>query len=208
VLARQSLREFNLSRRPDCPILTPECCSFVAITHLVDYFKDSGVCVAFAFCRYTEPVSVTEILAALVRQVLEQCPSLLRLLRPLYERHTLHGTKLTQQELQDLLRQFSSVVRIAFIIDGLDEASYDTQFDLVEAIASLKARFLITSRPLDLLKSAVPDAVFFEVTARVEDIELLVSQKIQRDPRFAGLLEKHKLKNEVVTKVAKNSGGM
>jgi ankyrin repeat domain-containing protein 50 len=180
----------------------------VAITHLIDYFQDLGVCVAFAFCRYTEPVSVTEILAALVRQLLEQCPSLLQFVRPLYERHTLHGTKLTQRELLDLLRQFSRVVRIVFIIDGLDEASYDTQFDLVDAIASLNARFLITSRPLERLKSAVPDAVFFEVRARVEDIELLVSQKIQRDPRFAGFLEKHKLKNEVVTRVTKNSGGM
>ncbi|KAH6908122.1 hypothetical protein BKA70DRAFT_291469 [Coprinopsis sp. MPI-PUGE-AT-0042] len=178
------------------------------IAHLIDHFKDTGVCVAFAYCRYTEPVSVTEILAALVRQLLEQCPYLLQFIEPLYQRHSLQGTKLTQKELLGLLRQFSRIIRVIFIIDGLDEASYDTQFDLVEAIASLNARFLITSRPLDRLKSSIPDAVFFEVVAHAEDIELLVAQKIHRDPRFAGFLEKHKLRDEVVARVTQNSGGM
>ncbi|KAH6908127.1 ankyrin repeat-containing domain protein [Coprinopsis sp. MPI-PUGE-AT-0042] len=178
------------------------------IAHVREHFKDTGVCVAFAYCRYTEPVSVTEILAALVRQLLGQCPPLLQFVEPLYQRCSLQGMKLTQKELLGLLRQFSRVIRVAFIIDGLDEASYDTQFDLVEAIASVKARFLITSRPLDRLRSAIPDAVFFEVVAHAEDIELLVAQKIQRDPRFARFLEQHKLKNEVVAKVTQNSGGM
>ncbi|KAH6908137.1 ankyrin repeat-containing domain protein [Coprinopsis sp. MPI-PUGE-AT-0042] len=178
------------------------------IAHVRDHFKDAGVYVAFAYCRYTEPVSVTEILAALVRQLLEQCPPLLQFVEPLYQRYSLQETKLTQKELLGLLRQFSRVIRITFIVDGLDEASYDTQFDLVEAIASLNARFLITSRPLDRLRSAIPDAVFFEVVAHAEDIGLLVAQRIQRDPRFAKFLEKHKLKNEVVTKVTQNSGGM
>ncbi|KAH6908128.1 hypothetical protein BKA70DRAFT_1562748 [Coprinopsis sp. MPI-PUGE-AT-0042] len=178
------------------------------IAHVRDHFKGAGVCVAFAYCRYTEPVSVTEILAALVRQQLEQCPSLLQFVEPLYKQNALQGTKLTQQELLGLLRQFSCVIRVTYIIDGLDEASYDTQFDLVEAIASLNARFLITSRPLDRLRSTIPDAVFFEVVAHAEDIELLVAQKIQRDPRFARFLEKHKMKGEVVAKVTQNSRGM
>ncbi|KAH6908116.1 ankyrin repeat-containing domain protein [Coprinopsis sp. MPI-PUGE-AT-0042] len=178
------------------------------IAHLIDHFKDTGVCVAFAYCRYTEPVSVTEILAALVRQQLEQCPSLLQFVEPLYERHSFQETNLTQKELLGLLRQFSRIVRVVYIIDGLDEASYDTQFDLLEAIASLNARFLITSRPLDRLRSTIPDAVFFDVAAQPEDIELLVAQKIQRDPRFSKFLEKYKLKNEVVANVTQNSGGM
>ncbi|KAH6908186.1 hypothetical protein BKA70DRAFT_292551 [Coprinopsis sp. MPI-PUGE-AT-0042] len=182
----------------------------VAIEHLQDLAKASpDICVTFVYCRYTEPMEVRDILAALVRQLLERHPHLLSMVEPIYAKHDLEKTKPTQAELINIIRDIYSRFRIAFLfIDGLDEALYDEQFDLLDTLKSVRANVFITSRPLVTLKDVLPNVEFFDIAAKGEDIELLVSQHINRSPNLQQVLAVDGQRELVIKKICESSRGM
>ncbi|EAU90097.2 hypothetical protein CC1G_08370 [Coprinopsis cinerea okayama7 len=145
----------------------------------------------------------------LVKQFLETDPSLVDLIEPLYSLQKERKTRPTQEELVDLLRQFESRFDAVFsVIDGLDEALVDTQFDLIKAIGTLRGRFALTSRPLKRLESGLPTTRFYSVTANNSDIILLILQKVERNPGFRSLLEQHSYLGELVRRISDKSKGM
>ncbi|TFK27659.1 ankyrin, partial [Coprinopsis marcescibilis] len=167
----------------------------LVIEHLQKIAKeDPGVCVAFAYCRYTERIPVRVILAALLRQILERYPSVFPFVQSLNGQHHLERTEPDQEDILDVLRQISTsgLFKTTFyVLDGLDEASTAVRFDLLEALASLPVRFLLTSRPLESLEDQVPDAEFFNISASDADIALLIDQKINRIPALRRLLRQN-----------------
>ncbi|KAH6902874.1 hypothetical protein BKA70DRAFT_1404667 [Coprinopsis sp. MPI-PUGE-AT-0042] len=182
----------------------------VIIKHLQAFAQAStDICVAFVYCRYTEPMTVRDILAALVRQLLERFPHLLSVVEPLYSQHDLEGTKPTQSELIDTIRALCGCFRMAYLfIDGLDEALYDEQFDLLDTLKTVPANFFITSRPLVRLKDVLPNAEFFDIAAQNEDIQLLVSQHIDRNPNLRLVLAADEQRERVIKKICESSHGM
>ncbi|KAH6908094.1 ankyrin repeat-containing domain protein [Coprinopsis sp. MPI-PUGE-AT-0042] len=182
----------------------------VVIKHLQSLANASGdICVAFVFCRYTERMEVRDILAALVRQLVESYPRLRSLVEPMWEEHQTQSTVPTQQELLGVVQQICATFRIAyFTIDGLDEALPDDQFNLLQALRLIKANFLLTSRPVVLLQDVLPQAAFFEIIAHEEDIKLLVDQRIESSPDLHQLLERHSAKREVSKQICSTSHGM
>ncbi|KAH6908138.1 ankyrin repeat-containing domain protein [Coprinopsis sp. MPI-PUGE-AT-0042] len=185
----------------------------IVIDYLQEYAKSHGpkVAVAFAYCRYTESVPVQQILAALVRQLLERYPFLYPLVKPLYDQHSREMTKPSKDQLLQLLRDMSQVFETFFCgLDGLDEAAPDTQFKLIDALSTVKARFFITSRPLEPLHSALPNAHFFNIVARDHDIRLMVAQKLRESPRVVSMLNAggKARQEEVVSKITSNANGM
>ncbi|KAH6902849.1 hypothetical protein BKA70DRAFT_1111921, partial [Coprinopsis sp. MPI-PUGE-AT-0042] len=169
----------------------------------------SDICVAYVYCRYTEPMKVRDILAALVRQLLERFPHLLPIFKPIYTHHKLRMTKPTQAELIDVIRTIINCFRIAYLfIDGLDEALYDEQFNLLDTLTTVKANFFITSRPLVRLKDVLPKVEFFDIAAREEDIKLLISQHLCRNPDFHQILATDEQRERVNKKICESSHGM
>ena len=170
------------------------------------------MCIAFAYCRYTERIPIATILAALLRQILERYPSVLPFVQALYEQHNLEQTQPDQKDLLHVLREIaaSGLFNLSFyVLDGLDEASVDVQFDSLETLASLPVRFLLTSRPLDSLKDQVPNAVFFKIAASDAGITLLVEQKSDRIPALRRPIRQNEaLKGEIVSKILEKSSGM
>ncbi|KAH6902872.1 hypothetical protein BKA70DRAFT_1516985 [Coprinopsis sp. MPI-PUGE-AT-0042] len=94
------------------------------------------------------------------------------------------------------------------LIDGLDEALYDEQFDLLDTLKSVPANFFITSRPLVRLKDVLPNAKFFDIAAQEEDIKLLVAQHIDRNPDLRQVLEGDEQRERVIKKICETSQGM
>ncbi|KAH6879954.1 hypothetical protein BKA70DRAFT_1473926 [Coprinopsis sp. MPI-PUGE-AT-0042] len=182
----------------------------VVIEHLQELAKAStDICVTFVYCRYTEPMKVRDILAALVRQLLERFPHLLSIVEPIYAKHDLEKTKLSQSELINVIRDIYSRFRIAFLfIDGLDEALYDEQFDLLDTLKSIHANVFITSRPLVMLKDVLRNVEFFDIAAKGEDIELLVSQHINRSLELQEVLSADEQRGIVIKKICESSCGM
>ncbi|KAH6902852.1 ankyrin repeat-containing domain protein [Coprinopsis sp. MPI-PUGE-AT-0042] len=171
--------------------------------------ESSDICVGFVYCRYTEPMKVRDILAALARQLLERYCHLLPVIEPLYAKHDLQRTKPTQSELIDVIRKICSRFRIArLFIDGLDEVLYDEQFDLLDTLKSVPANFFITSRPLLELNHILPDVKMFDIAAQNTDIELLISQHIDRNPALQKVLATDEQRARVVKKICESSHGM
>jgi ankyrin repeat domain-containing protein 50 len=184
--------------------------SSVVNNELEDLSSRSGdLCFGFVYCRYTEPMTVRDILAALLRQLLERYPRLISIVEPMYARHNLQKTTPTQEELVDTIRCICSTFKQScFSIDGLDEAVFDEQFDFLDTLTSINASFIITSRPLALLKDVLPNVEFFDIVAQDGDIRLLVSQRIQRNPRLRQILSNEEDRDRVIKKVCKASKGM
>ncbi|TFK17905.1 ankyrin [Coprinopsis marcescibilis] len=189
--------------------------SCIVIEHIQKFVEKSeskGVCLLFAFCRYTEKLKVIDILRAILRQLLERHPQVLPYLKPMYERHEREGTQPSEGEIVDLLRQIAAsglFKKTFYILDGLDEAASDIQVNLLDILSSLPVHFFITSRPLDSLKDLVPNARFLTIIASDPDIALLIDQKIRLIPALRNLLAKNAtLKAEVVSIVSSKSSGM
>ncbi|EFI26923.1 ankyrin repeat domain-containing protein 29 [Coprinopsis cinerea okayama7 len=164
--------------------------------------------IVFAYFRYTSNVSARDILEGLVKLHLQRDDTLVTLIKDTYTRHKAQRTRPSQGELLSILREIEKVYDITFyVLDGLDEVGSDTQFDLIEVIQLLHGNFVIMTRPLDIL-DAIPHAVLVNVTAQDRDIELLVSQKIDRNPRFRKLLENHGCRELVSRQVLVKSNGM
>ncbi|KAH6912087.1 ankyrin repeat-containing domain protein [Coprinopsis sp. MPI-PUGE-AT-0042] len=171
--------------------------------------QQKDVCVLFAYCRYTEPLSVTDVLAALVRQVLERHRNLASLVQSLYEHHQRERTRPTQNELVGLLLEIAKHFRtVFFILDGLDEASEAARFDLLAILSSLNLHFFITSRPLRYLESVVPAAYHLNIMAHHQDIALLIQSKLDRMPTLKALLGSGPFKTEVLSAVQDKAHGM
>ncbi|KAH6896156.1 ankyrin repeat-containing domain protein [Coprinopsis sp. MPI-PUGE-AT-0042] len=171
--------------------------------------KPHQTLVAFVYCRYTEPLSIRDILAALARQIMEDHQHLSALLEPLFDHRSLRDMQPTQGELLALLHDVGKAFPTAhYILDGLDEAQPDIQYELVEVLASLGGNLLLTSRPLPLLKKVVPHIIFVDVVAEQEDIASLVAQRIAKCPAFDDLLTRTGSKRSVISKVGERSQGM
>ncbi|KAH6902843.1 hypothetical protein BKA70DRAFT_1304774 [Coprinopsis sp. MPI-PUGE-AT-0042] len=169
----------------------------------------SDTCVAFVYCRYTEPMKVRDILAALARQLVERFPHLLPVVEPLYAKHDLQRTKVTQSELIYVICEIFKCFRIAYLfIDGLDEALDDEQFDLLDTLKSVPANFFITSRPLALLKDVLPNVEFFDIAAQLDDIKLFVSRHIHCNPGLQQVLATDEQREMVITNIFESSRGM
>ncbi|KAH6912646.1 hypothetical protein BKA70DRAFT_1183842 [Coprinopsis sp. MPI-PUGE-AT-0042] len=187
--------------------------TFLACTvihYLQEFVSHSSNCsVVFAYCRYSELMSVRDILAALLRQLLERHPHLLPLVEPMYAQHELDMTKPSQSELLQLLSRLSRQFSISFfVLDGIDEAPPDSQFDLVEATPSIQGNFFMTSRPLGQLQYKLPNATFFEVTAQNRDIALLVAHQFRHLFHLQTLLEPKDVTEWFISILQEKSQGM
>ncbi|TFK21534.1 ankyrin, partial [Coprinopsis marcescibilis] len=185
----------------------------LVIEHLEAISEDrKDICVLFAYCRYTEPIPVKTILAALLRQLLEGYDSVYPFVKALYYRHHLKKTQPSQDELLNILQKVaaSGIFKSSFYaLDGLDEASSAVQFDLLEVLASIPAHFFLTSRPLDSMKDQVSDAVFFHIAASDADIALLVERNVERISGLRRLFRQNEtLRAEVVDRILERSSGM
>ncbi|KAH6906751.1 hypothetical protein BKA70DRAFT_1428861 [Coprinopsis sp. MPI-PUGE-AT-0042] len=162
-----------------------------AVKEAQEHAISNQTAVNFVYCRYTDPLSVEEILAAMVRQLVED--------------HAAPSRKELVTLLTELIGQFEAY---NCFLDGLDEAVLESQETLLNTMKSLPSNLLVTTRPLGFLEDLIPDATFFKVAAATEDIERLVSQKIQENSRLHKLLTKHGIKDEVVSKIRDTANGI
>ncbi|TFK17628.1 hypothetical protein FA15DRAFT_675956 [Coprinopsis marcescibilis] len=184
----------------------------IIIEYFINLAKENGrTCVAFAFCRYTEELTVEQTLSGLIRQILEDHPSTFAFIIPLYEHHTLRETRPSQTELVGVLNAIASsdLFDDTFcFIDGLDEAKSNTQFDLLDTVSQLPINFMFMSRPLPLLKDHVPEADFVDIIVQDADIERLIEDKLRGMKALARIVEKDGWREKVLATVLKKSDGM
>ncbi|KAH6871183.1 hypothetical protein BKA70DRAFT_1356328 [Coprinopsis sp. MPI-PUGE-AT-0042] len=160
--------------------------------------------IAFVYLRYTDPISAVEVVAAIIRQMIEDHIHLRSFLEPLYAQHVLYRTFPTQQELLSLLKTLSGhFKRNLRFIDGLDEAHIEHRSEILSILATLDGNLMVTSRPLSLLGEVLegPQVTFIKINAYVDDIERMTSKGIDHNASLRRLLLRHNLKEKVVSRI-------
>lgn len=174
---------------------------------------DGRICVCYVYFRYSDGADLTvrSVLEILVKQTVERHGDCALLAEQAYARHLCEKTQPTEAELLQLLQQFAATVKATFyVLDALDEAPDRIQIDLVQKLASLRARLFITSSPLDPVTVQAPDRHCFSIVAQEDDLDLHIAHEITRSGHLANLLERvgSSLRDEIVSMIKKKCGGM
>jgi ankyrin repeat domain-containing protein 50 len=169
----------------------------------------SNICVAFVYLRYSEPLSVRDILESLVKQIVERHDDLVDAIAGLYTKHERESTKPSQKDLMVALAEFlTRGKKLFFVLDALDEMRVEDRPVLLRLLASLDAKLFITSRPLDVVQKQYPHAQFFDIAASQVDIALHVQNFLQHSPEVMTLLEGTDLEQNLAKMIHRKSGGM
>ena len=171
--------------------------------------SDGAICVAFVYLRYSEPLTLRDILESLVKQIVEYHTDLIPIISKIYMKHKRDRTKPTQQELMALLTELSKCGKtLFFFLDALDELREADRPVLLGFLASLNAKLFITSRPLSSLQKQCPKARIFDIAADPSDVKLLVHDTLRRSPDLMTLLDGTGLEDEIMEKICQKAGGM
>ncbi|KAH6903987.1 hypothetical protein BKA70DRAFT_583896 [Coprinopsis sp. MPI-PUGE-AT-0042] len=167
------------------------------------------ICVAYVYLRYSEPLTIRDILESLVKQIVERHIDLLPIIEGLYVKHKRERTKPSQQDLMGVLTTFVGRGKtLFFVLDALDEMRAEDRPILVRLLASLEARLFITSRPLEILQRQFSQAQVFSIAANPSDLDLHIKNFLLHSPEVMALLEGTDFEERIVETVHRRSGGM
>ncbi|KAH6909542.1 ankyrin repeat-containing domain protein [Coprinopsis sp. MPI-PUGE-AT-0042] len=198
----------------------------IVIDHLSRVVEEStnnnrGTCLAYVYIRYSEPLSIQQILESLVKQIVQSHPeSTTHLLQAVYKKHHREKTQPTVHELCSILSSLCRAFETCVVgIDGVDEMPSSDQRVLVRMLASAmeldkenensNGRLFLTSRPLPGVQRNFPEAVVVDVMAQGHDIEVHLREVIRRTPGLDDLFyEDPSFEQEVIGIIKDRCGGM
>jgi hypothetical protein len=139
--------------------------------------------VNYAFLQPGDTSSVTEILAAFIRQTLEKCPDLIMLPGVSSKIGTClwEKTRLRDEQHVEVLRElWASFEAVYLILDGLHEVREETRCRLLSFFSESpeNVNLFATSREPDLLPSILAPYARIDIRATREDIRYLVIDQL------------------------------
>lgn len=146
-----------------------------------------------------------------MKQTAERHPDCLSIMNSVYDIHIREKTQPTEEELLDLLRQFSKLVSVTFyVLDALDEAPVQVQVNIVRTLASLNVKLFITSRPMAVDAQHIADAHRFSIFAHDGDVELHTAREISRSPELCAIINRvgPQWMKEIAASITRKCGGM
>jgi hypothetical protein len=163
----------------------------IVIQHLLQLVRVPQIGVAYVYCNYkAEDQDASNMLAAILKQLLQGRQSAIGIVEQLHQQHMSHGTKPSLDEiystLQAIVKHYPTV---HIVIDALDECR-DNDGARRRFLAKLRdlqmerdVRIMATSRPLPEIQDAFKDALKVKIWARNEDIEHFVAGQMYRFPK-------------------------
>ena len=175
----------------------------------------AGVGIAFVYCDINAQSEQTThtLLASIMRQLVEQKPALLRLVK---ETRDKQKPKLNSATLTNCIDLLASIVReldrTFVVVDALDECAEQddkrclNRESFVKALLDLPFQLFITSRNLEAIFSLLEHATRLDIRSHYEDIKLYVDWRILNSPLLmANIDNKEANRNLVVDTVIKKS---
>jgi hypothetical protein len=172
----------------------------------LDVHEDAPV--IYFYCQYNDQVSTTEILACMLKQMVERSQEAAQYVSAsLYKKCQRLDTKPSKSELLTTLRGAAQQIDNLFIVvDALDELKDDVRPEVVRYLASLQQSLFMTSRPLsDLPLLKGPD---LHIWAPDDDFLTHISKKISCFPKLDRLLSPSEVRDEIVAKIHNGCKGM
>ncbi|CZR59486.1 uncharacterized protein PAC_09378 [Phialocephala subalpina] len=167
----------------------------------------AGVGIAFVYCdinAQSEQTTCT-LLANITRQLVEQKPALLRLVK---DNRDKQNPKLNSATLTNCTDLLTSIVheldRTVVVVDALDEcAELDDKRCLnresfVKALLGLSFQLFITSRNLESIRSLLDHATRVDIRSRYEDIKLYVDWRIRNSPLLIANIDNKEANRKMV----------
>ncbi|EAU89111.2 hypothetical protein CC1G_08519 [Coprinopsis cinerea okayama7 len=195
-----------------CGIGIPAAGKTVLMTRVIDDLlplENDKTCVLFVYNRYTEPLSLCDILKGFILQVLERHPALAKHVEPLYKRHKQEKTQPSPEELTQLLVQFGRFFeRMFYAVDGVDEVDKETRYDLIQVLNELQGNIVLASRQLEELNYDLKGAVYLRLVAQEKDIRLLIEERLKRYKGLARLLYRHSYYEIALNEIISKAEGM
>lgn len=127
----------------------------IAVDHLLKTVQTADVGVTYLYCNYKRQAEHTtpNLLAAILKQLVQDRPSIAQSLSGLYDHHQVQKTRLSLEEIVSILRLvLRNYSKVYIVIDALDECPErdSTQSQLLKLCYSLQGqtdlRLIATSR--------------------------------------------------------------
>ncbi|XP_014561714.1 hypothetical protein COCVIDRAFT_85693 [Bipolaris victoriae FI3] len=185
----------------------------ITIDHLLNTAQNTSHGVAYVYCDYKarEEQDISNLLGAILKQLVQSQLSTADCLERLYLKHTNRGTKPSLDEiystLQDVVASYQSVY---IVIDALDECHGGTRCQFLAKLRDLQAthdvHLMATSRFISDIEDAFSTGPSLEVQASREDVKRFVAGQTHRlSPCIQQDIE---LQERVQEKIANAAGGM
>ncbi|KAH6883794.1 hypothetical protein BKA70DRAFT_1341518 [Coprinopsis sp. MPI-PUGE-AT-0042] len=174
-------------------------------------FVGQRLIVAYVFLQPQDDLSLTQILAALIRQTLEKWPDLITSVDTQFASCRQQHARLTREEhIAALKRLWARIENVYLIMDGLHEVTEEVRRSLLKVVSPsvMNVSLFITSRSMDVpYRTLLPDVIHtYWIHATNEDVRSLVTLQLEHrciDGKIFGMeLER------IVKIVWKASGGM
>ncbi|KAL9076997.1 MAG: hypothetical protein Q9161_000630 [Pseudevernia consocians] len=155
----------------------------IAIDYLERAFRHKHIPVVYIYCDYRkqQEQTPTNLLASILKQLLQHRIPLPEIVMESYDRHVNSGTRPELEEIGTMLKILLAEFRQAYVIvDALDElpASHQVRQILLTNLRSLqkahKINFMMTSRFIPQIDHELPASMFLEIRASNEDIKRYV----------------------------------
>jgi hypothetical protein len=173
--------------------------------------ENVGVAVIYLNHRDTAAQSPSNLLAGLWRQLVFK-RSLPPGLLELYQEHHELGTRLSLEEIHDILRStVSAYSKVFLLVDALDEYPEEQRETLLRKLSTVGStvNLLLTSRPHIVIEHIFALPKYLEIRATKDDIQEYVNAQIFKSPRLSGHIKRSSdLKAAIEEKIVQRSDGM
>jgi Cdc6-like AAA superfamily ATPase len=151
----------------------------IVIEHLYAKFQnDASVGIAYLYCNFQQQQSPTDLLASLLKQLIQERPSMPEIVKNLYEHHKDKRTRPSFDEISNVLHSVVANYSRAFIIiDALDEllASDKRHKKFLSEIFNLQAKarasVFATSRFVPEIVREFEGSISLEIRASDGDVQ-------------------------------------
>ena len=189
----------------------------IVVKHLWTRFQSSAtVGIAYVYCdfRRQNEQKPVDLLSSLLKQLVQEQPSIPKSLKSLYKGHKKKRTRPLFEEIStELLSVVANYPKVFIIIDALDEYHNSDggrrRFlsEIFKLQAKTKLNLFATSRFNPEIERDFKDAILVEIRASDEDMRRYLEGKmIQLLPQF--VLESPDLREEIKTAIIKAVDGM
>jgi Cdc6-like AAA superfamily ATPase len=188
----------------------------MTIDHLSKTIRSRSAGLAYVFCNYKTQTSqnATSLLAAILKQLVQDQPTIPAHVLRLYREHYPRGTNMSFEDCVGALESVSATYpTVHIIVDALDECSGRndaTRNRLLTAIFDLQrtvdVRLMVTSRPIPDIVQYFHGFPSIEIRATTDDVQQFVTDQMSRLPRCVRGNED--LKALVQNKVVEAADGM
>jgi hypothetical protein len=182
------------------------------IDNLEKIFKDDKyVGIAYVYCNFRrqDEQTVTELLASLLKQLVQSLPVFPECVKSLYNKHKDNRSRPPLEETSSTLGSIAKLYsRVFVLIDALDEcrASDGSRKRLLAEVFNLGVNIFATSRFIPQITELFEDSISLEIRATDEDVRRYLDNHMSQLP--ASVRRSPELQEAVTSEIVRSVGGM